>query len=92
MLRSTEQCLFCVDLSQRFRNPYSKEYLIANIGFDTVPTLSLSRPKYGGMFCPPAIAEDKDPDSPKADMTPGTTLVNLTSGGTKNQGPESAAV
>merc|ERR1711881_518780 len=49
-------------------------------------------PKYGGMFCPPAIAEDKDPDSPKADMTPGTTLVNLTSGGTKNQPAESARV
>ena len=32
-------------------------------------------PKYGGMFCPPAITEGKDPDSPKADMTPGTTLV-----------------
>ena len=92
MLRSTEQCLFCVDLSQRFRNPNSKEYLIANIGFDTVPTLSLSRPKYGGMFCPPAITEGKDPDSPKADMTPGTTLVNLTSGGTKNQPAESARV
>jgi NNP family nitrate/nitrite transporter-like MFS transporter len=49
-------------------------------------------PKYGGMFCPPAITEGKDPDSPKADMTPGTTLVNLTSGGTKNQPAESARV
>merc|ERR1712100_836880 len=48
-------------------------------------------PKYGGMFCEP-VAEAKDPESPKADMTPGTTLVNLTSGGTKNQGPESAQV
>merc|ERR1719281_1168927 len=47
-------------------------------------------PKYGGMFCPPAITEGKDADSPKADMTPGTTLVNLTSGGTKNQPAESA--
>ena len=65
--------------------------MIANIGFDTVPTLSLSRPKYGGMFCAP-VEEAKDPESPKADMTPGTTLVNLTSGGTKNQGPESAQV
>ena len=74
MLRSTEQCLFCVDLSQRFRNPYSKEYLIANIGFDTVPTLSLSRPKYGGMFCPPSESY-KGGATPKADMTPGTTLV-----------------
>jgi hypothetical protein len=48
-------------------------------------------PKYGGMFCAP-VEEAKDPESPKADMTPGTTLVNLTSGGTKNQGTESAAV
>jgi hypothetical protein len=48
-------------------------------------------PKYGGMFCAPA-EEAQDPESPKADMTPGTTLVNLTSGGTKNQGPESAQV
>jgi len=48
-------------------------------------------PKYGGMFCAP-VEDAKDPETPKADMTPGTTLVNLTSGGTKNQGPESAAV
>ena len=74
MLRSTEQCLFFVDLSKRFRNPYSKEYLIANIGFNTVPTLSLSRPKYGGMFCPPSESY-KGGATPKADMTPGTTLV-----------------
>merc|ERR1711981_1476160 len=40
-------------------------------------------PKYGGMFCAP-VEEAKAPESPKADMTPGTTLVNLTSGGTKN--------
>ena len=53
--------------------------------------MPFSRPKYGGMFCEP-VAEAKDPESPKADMTPGTTLVNLTSGGTKNQGPESAQV
>ena len=43
------------------------------------------------MFCAP-VEEAKDPETPKADMTPGTTLVNLTSGGTKNQSTESAAV
>jgi len=48
-------------------------------------------PKYGGMFCPP-VEDAKDPVTPNADMTPGTTLVNLTSGGTKNPGTESAAV
>jgi len=48
-------------------------------------------PKYGGMFCAP-VEEAKDPETPKADMTPGTTLVNLTSGGTKNQSTESAVV
>jgi hypothetical protein len=44
------------------------------------------------MFCAPEIPEGKDPDSPKGDMTPGSTLVNLTSGGSKNQPEESARV
>ena len=69
----------------------SKEYFSSIINFGSTSTLPFSRPKYGGMFCAP-VEEAKDPESPKADMTPGTTLVNLTSGGTKNQGPESAAV
>jgi hypothetical protein len=48
-------------------------------------------PKYGGMFCPPSESY-KGGATPKADMTPGTTLVNLTSGGSKNQAAESARV
>merc|ERR1719169_336065 len=48
-------------------------------------------PKYGGMFSAPAIEEGKgDAPSPKGDATPGTTLVNLTSGGAKVTGAETA--
>jgi len=50
-------------------------------------------PKYGGMFSAPAIEEGKgDAPSPKGDATPGTTLVNLTSGGEKVTNTESARV
>merc|ERR1719263_2481881 len=40
-------------------------------------------PKYGGMFCAPAEVDGKGEATPKGDQTPGTTLVNLTSGGQK---------
>merc|ERR1719313_2549924 len=49
-------------------------------------------PKYGSMFSPPAITENKGEATPKGDQTPGTTLVNLTSGGKKIESAESARV
>merc|ERR1712072_542156 len=54
-------------------------------------------PKYGGMFCPPTETESKGEETPRTlkaagDATPGTTLVNLTSGGTKAAPAESARV
>jgi hypothetical protein len=54
-------------------------------------------PKYGSMFSPPAITENKGEETPRTlkaagDATPGTTLVNLTSGGTKATPADSARV
>merc|ERR1719183_924698 len=49
-------------------------------------------PKYGGMFCAPAEVDGKGEATPKGDQTPGTTLVNLTSGGQKVTAGESARV
>jgi NNP family nitrate/nitrite transporter-like MFS transporter len=54
-------------------------------------------PKYGSMFTAPAITENKGEQTPRTaaalgDATPGTTLVNLTSGGTKIKGDQTARV
>jgi len=52
-------------------------------------------PKYGGMFSAPSIEEGKGEATPtyaKGEATPGTTLVNLTSGGEKIQGADTARV
>jgi hypothetical protein len=48
-------------------------------------------PKYGSMFSPPAESY-KGGETPKGDATPGTTLVNMTSGGEKVKSTESARV
>merc|ERR1711939_1030218 len=49
-------------------------------------------PKYGSMFSPPVEGDKEGAPSPKGDSTPGTTLVNLTSGGEKVNSAESARV
>jgi NNP family nitrate/nitrite transporter-like MFS transporter len=49
-------------------------------------------PKYGGMFCAPVESDEKGEATPIGDKTPGTTLVNLTSGGHKVKGDETARV
>ena len=49
-------------------------------------------PKYGGMFSAPVETEGKGEATPKGDQTPGTTLMNLTSGGQKVTSADSARV
>ena len=63
------------------------ERLIGENGFDILSILFLSRPHLGSMFSAATVTEKEDeaptPGRVTGDATPGSTLVNLTSGGEK---------